>query len=153
MLKRRSGAAVAAVLLAAGCGTQAVRVEPPEVDEATAEVCAEFVAALPDTLMDAERATVRPESELTAAWGDPPIGVRCGVPRPSALAPDSLLQEVNGVPWLPLPADDPTMYVAVGHIAYVELTVPSAHGPPAAALTALSTAVEEHIPALPEGEL
>ncbi|WP_116243793.1 DUF3515 domain-containing protein [Nocardiopsis sp. FIRDI 009] len=153
MLIRRLGAAFTAVLTAAGCGAPTVRVEPPEVDEATARTCAAFVASLPDTLMDAERATVRPESELTAAWGDPPIGVRCGVPRPSALAPDSVLQEVNGVPWLPLPADDPTMYVAVGHTAYVELTVPPTHGPPAAALTTLSAAVEEHIPALPEGEL
>ncbi|MEV2276321.1 DUF3515 domain-containing protein [Nocardiopsis sp. NPDC049922] len=147
------GAAVAAVLLVTGCGAGTVRMEPPAVDGTTTEVCTAFVAALPDTLLDAERANVRPESDVMAAWGDPPIGVRCGIPRPAALTVDAPLQEVDGVPWLPVPADDPAMFVAVGHTAYVELTVPPSHGPPAAALTTLSALVEEHIPPLPEGRL
>ncbi|MFI6577093.1 DUF3515 domain-containing protein [Nocardiopsis sp. NPDC050513] len=147
------GAAVAAVLSATGCGAGTVRMEPPEADETTTQACTAFVAALPDTLLDAERADVRPESDVMAAWGDPPIGVRCGIPRPAALTIDAPLQEVDGVPWLPVPADDPTMFVAVGHTAYVELTAPPSYGPPAAALTTLSTLVEEHIPPLPGDRL
>ncbi|WP_262391641.1 DUF3515 domain-containing protein [Nocardiopsis sp. CNR-923] len=146
-------AAVAGVLLATGCGAGTVRMEPPKTDETTVRTCAALVAALPDTLMGARRADVTPESDVTAAWGDPPIGVRCGVPRPAALTIDAPLQEVDGVPWLPVPADDPTMFVAVGHTAYVELTVPPSHGPAAAALTTLSALVEEHVPPLPEGRL
>ncbi|NYH53656.1 hypothetical protein HNR06_003245 [Nocardiopsis arvandica] len=148
-----AGAVMAVALAATGCGAQTVRIDPPETDTATAGTCADLVAALPDTLLDAERARVRPESDLTAAWGDPPIGLRCGVARPAALAPDSYVEEVNGVTWLPQPQDAPTLYTAVGREAYVELTVPSAHGSPAAALSTVSDLVTEHVPPLPEGRL
>ena len=138
MLRGRSGTAVAVALgmalVASGCGPQTVQMSPPETDGTTTEVCSEFVAELPGTLMDAERAEVQPESEIMAAWGDPPISLRCGVPRPDALQPDSLLEEVNGVAWLPQPEDDPTMFTDVGHQAYVELQVPSGYGAPAPAL-------------------
>jgi len=153
VLRRFAGAGLAVALVATGCGAQTVRMDPPEADEATARTCAGLVGSLPDTLLDAERAQVRPESELTAAWGDPAIGLRCGVPRPVALAPDSLLQEVNGVAWLPQPEDAPTLYTAVGHEAYVELSVPPAHGAPAGALSTVSDLVAEHVPSLPGGEL
>ncbi|MFD6953012.1 hypothetical protein A6A08_13200 [Nocardiopsis sp. TSRI0078] len=155
MLRRYAyaGAVMAVTLAAAGCGAQTVRMEPPETDAATAEVCADLVSALPDTLLDAERARVRPESDLTAAWGDPAIGLRCGVPRPVALKPDSYVEEVNGVTWLPQPQDAPTLYTAVGREAYVELTVPSAHGAPAAALSTVSDLIAEHVPPLPDGRL
>ncbi|MFY7067416.1 DUF3515 domain-containing protein [Nocardiopsis changdeensis] len=137
----------------AGCGAQTVRMEPPLPDAAAEELCTALVADLPDTLMDAERVDVRPASDLTAAWGDPAIGLRCGVERPVALAPDSLLEEVNGVPWLSEPADAPTVFTAVGHEAYVELLIPTSYGPPAAALTTVSDLVSEHLPPLPDGEL
>ncbi|MGW8528320.1 DUF3515 domain-containing protein [Nocardiopsis sp. NPDC055824] len=153
MLKRFAGAALVVALVATGCGAQTVRMEPPEADEATARTCAGLVEALPDTLLEAERARVRPDSELTAAWGDPAIGLRCGVPRPVVLAPDSLLQEVNGVAWLPQPEDAPTLYTVVGREAYVELSVPPAHGAPAGALSTVSDLVSEHVPPLPDGEL
>ncbi|WP_040703784.1 DUF3515 domain-containing protein [Nocardiopsis salina] len=145
--------ALGAVLVATGCGPQTVQMSPPETDGTTTEVCSEFVAELPDTLLDAERAEVQPDSETMAAWGDPPISLRCGVPRPDDLQPDSLLEEVNGVAWLPQPEDDPTMFTAVGHEAYVELQVPSGHGAPAPALTTVSDLISEHIPPLPDGSL
>ena len=137
----------------AGCGGQTVRMEPPLPDASTEELCAALVFDLPDTLMGADRVDVRPASDLTAAWGDPAIGLRCGVGRPVALAPDSLLEEVNGVPWLSEPADAPTVFTAVGHEAYVELVFPSSYGPPAAALTTVSDLVSKHLPPLPGGEL
>ncbi|MFV2195916.1 DUF3515 domain-containing protein [Nocardiopsis sp. LOL_012] len=152
-MRRGFGVACAVALLTAGCGAANVQIEPPRSDGTTTEVCTGFVSALPDTLLDTERATVRPDTGVTAAWGDPPIGVRCGIPRPSTLSPDSVLQEVDGVLWLPQPEDEPTLFIAVGRTAYVELMVPPTYGPPAAALTTLSTLVEEHVPALPEGRL
>ncbi|MGW5880175.1 DUF3515 domain-containing protein [Nocardiopsis terrae] len=145
MRKRYFGAALAVALVTAGCGERTVRVQPPEPDERTAEVCAALVADLPDTLLDAERASVRPDSELTAAWGDPPIGLRCGVPRPASLQMDSVLQEVNGVAWFSPPEDAPSLYTVVEREAYVELTVPPSYGPPAAALAAVSELVDEHL--------
>ena len=148
-----AASALGVVLIAAGCGSQTVQMSPPETDGTTTEVCSAFVDELPDTLMDAERAEIRPESEIMAAWGDPPISLRCGVPRPDSLQPDSLLEEVNGVAWLPQPEDEPTMFTAVGHEAYIELQVPSGHGAPAPALTTMSDLISEHVPALPEGSL
>lgn len=142
-----------ALAAATGCGAQTVRMDPPLPDAAAEDMCAALVADLPDTLLGAERVDVRPASDLTAAWGDPAIGLRCGVVRPVALTRDSLLEEVNGVPWLPEPADAPTVFTAVGHEAYVELLIPPSYGPPAAALTAVSDLVSEHLPPLPDGEL
>ena len=141
------------VLVATGCGQQTVQMTPPETDGTTTAVCSDLVSALPETLLDAERAEVRPETEVMAAWGDPPIGLRCGVPQPSGLSPDSHLSQINGVDWLPQPEDEPTMYTAVGRIAYVELQVPPSYGPPAAALTTVSDLIDEHVPPLPDGVL
>ncbi|MEU3019685.1 MULTISPECIES: DUF3515 domain-containing protein [unclassified Nocardiopsis] len=145
MPKRYFGAALAVVLVTAGCGGQTVQMQPPETDGVTTEACAALVADLPDTLLDARRATVQPESQVMAAWGDPPIGLRCGVPRPSSLEMDSVLEEVNGVAWLPQPEDAPTMYTAVEREAYVELTVPPSYGAPAPALSTLSDLIAEHL--------
>lgn len=145
MPKRYFGAALAVVLVTAGCGGQTVQMQPPETDGQTAEACAALVADLPDTLLGADRATVQPESEIMAAWGDPPIGLRCGVPQPSSLELDSILEEVNGVAWLPQPEDAPTVYTAVEREAYVELSVPPSYGPPAPALSELSDLIAEHL--------
>ncbi|MBR8740520.1 DUF3515 domain-containing protein [Nocardiopsis sp. MG754419] len=144
MLKRYWGAAAVVVLLAAGCG-QTVQMQPFEAQPNTAEPCADLVADLPDTLLGADRATIRPESDVMAAWGDPPIGLRCGVPRPAGLEIDSLLQEVGEVLWLPQPEDAPTMFVAVQREAYVELTIPTSYGAPAGALSEVSELVAEHL--------
>ncbi|WP_026119674.1 DUF3515 domain-containing protein [Nocardiopsis ganjiahuensis] len=145
MHKRYFGAALAVVLVTAGCGDQTVQMQPPETDGQTTEACAALVADLPDTLLGADRATVQPESEVMAAWGDPPIGLRCGVPRPSSLEMDSILEEVNGVAWLPQPEDAPTLYTAVEREAYVELTIPPSYGAPAEALVELSDLINEHL--------
>lgn len=153
VLRRGFGAALAVILVATGCGQQTVRMSPPETDGTTTEICSDLVSALPDTLAGADRAQVRPETEVMAAWGDPPIGLRCGVPRPSELSPDSYLSQINGVDWLPQPEDEPVMYTAVGRAAYVELQVPPSHGPPAAVLTAVSDLIDEHVPRLPDGVL
>lgn len=153
VLKRGFGTALVVLLVAAGCGQQTVRMTPPEADASTTEVCSDLVSALPDTLMDADRAPVEPDTETMAAWGDPPIGLRCGVPQPSELSAYSYLSRINGVDWLPQPEDEPTMYTAVGRTAYVEVQVPPSYGPPAAALSTVSVLVDEHVPPLPDGML
>ncbi len=144
MLKRYFGVACVVALLTAGCG-QTVQMQPFEAEPNTAEPCAALVAALPDTLLGADRATLQPESEVMAAWGDPPIGLRCGVPRPSGLEMDSVLMEVGEVAWLPQPEDAPTVFTAVQREAYVELSVPTSYGAPAAALSEVSELIAEHL--------
>ncbi|MFC7742285.1 DUF3515 family protein [Nocardiopsis composta] len=73
--------------------------------------------------------------------------------RPESYRPDSELTVVNGVAWLPEPADRPTTYTALGREAYVEVTVPPSYSPPAEALVAVGDAVADTVPALPDGEL
>ncbi len=144
---------VLAVVLALVSGCGAVRMEPPEPDARTAELCRAMMARLPEALYEQERVAVVPDSELVAAWGSPTIAVRCGVERPAGLRPDSQLLSVNDIAWLPEPADSPTLFTAVGREAYVELTLPATYTPSGVALTVLSDLVAEEIPALPPGKL
>lgn len=69
----------------------------PSVDEPTRASCAALAAALP-TEVDpgVERRPVSGDEELTAAWGDPPVTLECGVPDPDR--PDEAVT-VNGVSW------------------------------------------------------
>ncbi|WP_169805210.1 DUF3515 domain-containing protein [Nocardiopsis trehalosi] len=146
------GAALGVAVLAAGCAG-AVRVPPPEPEGAAADRCAALVGRLPDTLLGADRAAVEPDSPYVAAWGDPPIAVRCGVERPEGLRPDSELMVVNDVAWLPQPADRPTLFTSVGREVYVEVTLPPSYGAPADGLVEVGGLVAEEAPPLPDGEL
>ncbi|WP_236540365.1 DUF3515 domain-containing protein [Spiractinospora alimapuensis] len=137
----------------AGCGGSTADVTPPDPEGEAAEVCAELVDDLPDVLLDESRVEAEPTSDYTAAWGDPVISVRCGVPRPETLRADSELIAITDVAWLPQPVDHPSMYTAVGHTAYVEVSVPPSYGPPAGALLPISSLIASTIPALPDGEL
>jgi hypothetical protein len=67
-----------------------------------------------------------------AAWGDPAIVLRCGVPRPAALIPDSsaLLIPVNGVSFLPVNGKKDNVFTAVDRAAYIEVSVPVSYPQP-----------------------
>ena len=120
-------ALIALTLAATGCGRQ-VDVTPPE-SQSTA--CADL--ALPDTVAGAGR---RPSSggDATAAWGEPPITLRCGVARPAGLTPTAQLVGVNGIGWLPIEGSGGSGFVAVDWPSqqaptYVEVLVPAAYAP------------------------
>ncbi|MBV2362594.1 DUF3515 domain-containing protein [Streptomonospora nanhaiensis] len=153
---RRAAAALAAlttVAAAAGCASGTVRLPAPSPAPEARDVCRDLVERLPDTLVDQPRAEVEPDTPYAAAWGDPPIALRCGVARPPALAPDSELMVVEEVAWLAEPPAEPNLYTAVGREVYVELTLPPSYGPPAQGLVRVSELIAEEIPALPSGEL
>lgn len=98
---------------------------------------------LPDTVLGAGR---RPTGDpATAAWGEPPITLRCGVARPQALTPTASLVDVDGVTWLPVAGEGGTAFVAVDWPSkddpvYVEVIVPDDYAPEAAALVDLAPA-------------
>jgi uncharacterized protein DUF3515 len=137
-------------LLAAACGVGAVRVPVPAPDPAIARLCAGL--RLPDRLHGESRRSTEPASPLLAAWGSPPIALRCGVPRPAALLPASELVTINGVNWFPEPPDRPVTFTAVGRRAYVEVTVPAKYAPAGDVLLEL-TAMVKAVPEKPDGEL
>jgi hypothetical protein len=117
---------------------------PPEVSAA----CARFTAALPAELSTVgPRRDVTPESDLTAAYGDPPVGVRCGVADPGALTPTSLLVTVDGIDWLPEELTGGWRLTSVGRTANVEVTVPTAQGPAPSVAADLSPTITATLPA------
>ena len=98
--------AVALLLAGTGCtssddpaprATGPVDVPAPQVDAATRASCTALAAALPvEVDPGVERRPVSGDEQLTAAWGDPPITLECGVPEPDRLAEPVT---VNGVSW------------------------------------------------------
>jgi hypothetical protein len=145
-----AGAAALALALA-GCGEGAVKMQAPSPDPAAARLCAGL--RLPERVHGQERRDTSPESSLVAAWGSPPIALRCGVPRPAAMRPDSQLITINGINWFPHPPDRPVTYTAVGRQAYVEVTVPPKYEPAGDVLIELGDSVKATIPEKPEGQL
>ncbi len=139
--------AVAAFALSA-CGESTVEVAVPEPDGAGAAACRSLVAALPDVLDGAQQRAVEPVSDLTAAWGDPPIVLRCGVARPEAYEPTSLVGTYDGVDWLAVEQDDGYLFYAPGRVTWIEVDVPSAYAPEPNPLIDLAPAVSASVPLL-----
>jgi len=105
-------------------------------------------AQLPDELATVgPRRVSTPSSTLTAAYGDPPVAIRCGVPEPGALTPTSLLVTVDGVDWLPEELTGGWLLTTVGRVANVELTVPTAQGPAPSVAADLADVIAATIPA------
>jgi len=87
-----------ALLLPAGC-SDTVSVNAPPLTGADARGCRALLKALPDSIADQPRRKVADEGGYGAAWGDPPIVLRCGVPKPRGLDAFATCQVVNGVGW------------------------------------------------------
>jgi hypothetical protein len=78
-----------------------------------------------------------------AAWGDPAVVARCGVP---GLGPtDTECLEVDGAGWIPEPLSDGTRFTSFGTDPAVEVLVPADYAPEPLLLPAF-TAVAEALP-------
>jgi hypothetical protein len=129
------------VLAIAGCsGT--VTMTDPSPAPAVREQCAALMAALPERVLDERRRTVEP-GELSAAWGDPTITLKCGVEKPPGLGAESECFEVNGVGWFAEEAQGGYLFTTIGRSAYVQIGVPAAYAPEANALVDVADAVEQ----------
>lgn len=145
---------VATILLAAptlgGC-SRPVAVEPPIADAPTTQACAGFTLALPSSLSTAgQRRDVRPDSELTAAYGDPPVTIRCGVTMPAALTATSTLVTVDGIDWFPEQLSAGWRMTTTGRVANVEIAVPDSLGPAPSVAADLTPVIESTIPSVGE---
>ena len=94
-----------------------------------------------------ERRDVDPDSSLTAAYGDPPVAVRCGVPEPGALVATSELVTVDGIDWFPEELTAGWLMTTVGRAANVEITVPDAQGPAPSVAADLAPTILDALPA------
>jgi len=129
---------VAVVLV--GCAGPAPVPAPDDPAAEERQWCEQVMAALPDTVLDQSRRDTE-APELTAAWGDPPISVRCGVNKPKALGPAAQCFEVNRVGWFAEEGVGGMVFTTIGRPVYIEVGVPSDHAPEANALVDLADAV------------
>ena len=112
--------------------------------------CATLMAALPESF---EGFGTKQVDGDTATWkgsdGGDPVTVRCGVDRPSELAPSSRLQTVNGVQWFITDTIENRgqAYVCVDHRPYVALWVPVSGGN--SSITDVSAAIGRVLPTGP----
>ena len=132
---------------------------------ATTPACTSLMAALPDSLAGLPRRVIEhaddPSLAGVAAWGEPAVVLRCGVPTPAELTCTAALQEVDGVVWLPLSTGGDTTYFLVDRSVRVALTVPAAvtsTGPWQQASTIIDATLPERdicrdgVPLLGDGE-
>lgn len=115
--------------------------------------CAALTKAAPQLVDGEKRRDTSPASPLTAAWGEPAITLRCGVPEPAILRPGSKNYDptaedgyFNGVAWLIEKTDGGYRFTAVQRAVYVEVDVPNAYLPQTSAVIDLSPAVIKAIP-------
>jgi hypothetical protein len=130
-----------------GACARPVEVSAPTPAPDVAEACAAFTAALPDELSTVgKRRDVTPRSDVTAAYGDPPVGVRCGVPDPTATGADPALVAVDGIDWIAQELTGGWRLTSVGRAANVEITVPTDQGPAPSVAADLATTIRATLP-------
>jgi hypothetical protein len=151
-------ALLAVVALAAvGCTSRGdANLAAPHPTGKAAKACRALHGRLPKRVDGQARITPNPASVYTAAWGDPAIGLRCGVRRPKKLTPGTAhynptaeAAEVNGVSWLLEKRDDGYRFTTTQRAVYVEVTVPRHYAPEITALTDLARAVRASVPSRP----
>jgi len=133
----------------AGCsgGSGRLSLDSPALAGSRAHACAALVEALPRHVDDQARRRVDAGGGYAAAWGDPAIELRCGVGRPTGLTATSTCQRADGVDWF-VPEDEVTgrptdvTMTTVGRSVYVEVRLPEAYFPPAAAMVDLAPALK-----------
>ncbi|MGI8433474.1 MAG: DUF3515 domain-containing protein [Nocardioidaceae bacterium] len=154
-LSNRLKAAVllAAMLAGTGCagGGAPVAVPSAPADATVVDQCAQLLTALPQEVDGLGRRDVEPRDAAAAAWGDPPVVLRCGVPKPAALHRASACFVVDDVGWLVTqsghtlhpgqPVAGELTFTTVGLSTYVEVTVPRDYQPQGDVLVDLAPAI------------
>jgi hypothetical protein len=99
-----------------------------DAPDATGPACAALTAALPEQLGGLQRRQLvqgdDPQLAGVAAWGEPAVVLRCGLPTPQELTCSASIQQVDQVAWLPLAGSGATTYLAVDRSVRVALTIP-----------------------------
>jgi len=107
--------------------------------------CAALDGALPDTIDGHARRTMVVAEPGVAAWGEPPVVLRCGITDPEELTCAAALTVLNGVSWLVLGESGSTTYIAVDRSVRVAVTLDDSTG--IGAVQALANVIDGHLPA------
>lgn len=134
----RRALVLAAALLAGCTSAQIPAADPSPADQ---QACRDLVEALPLSL-DGHENTGR--SQYAAAWGDPRIVLKCGVPRPTAYEKTSEMVVVNDISWFPEQQAEGYLFTAMGRTPLVEVYVPDNYAPEVNPLVDLAPAMAQH---------
>ncbi len=129
-----------------GCGFGPVDVPTYLPLPGTIATCADLVEALPEVVDDAVRRDVEPASQTAAAWGHPPVILRCGVAEPTDVDPTQAVLEVAGVGWRAASGSGGTFFYTDDRAVVVEVAVPDDYAPEADVLSDLADAVAATVP-------
>ncbi len=116
-----------------GKATSTVTVPPLPPPQASgspdaATLCRALLSALPAELDGHPRRPTTGDPERVAAWGDPPIVLRCDTGERVEPTGTAQVLTVNGVEWTYDEAGGTVVWRSVGRAVTVEVTVPEAHG-------------------------
>lgn len=118
---------------AAGPSTGPLAVPATPAPGASGRYCTDLFKQLPDDLGAEARRTLIVDEPGVAAWGDPAIILRCGLPDPAELTCSANLTtftDAGGVStqWLRIAAGSSVTYLAVDRPVRVAVTVPDSAG-------------------------
>ena len=137
--RRRVAPLLAAVLVLGGC-SNAVEVALP--DDADHEACAAASKQWPEEVKGSlEPTDTDPEDPAVAAWGDPAVIARCGMPELGPTEDQCIV--VDDVDWVAEDIEGGTRLTSFGRDPAIEVIVPEEHDPAPLLLPAFSDAVEE----------
>ncbi|HVF04597.1 MAG TPA: DUF3515 domain-containing protein [Frankiaceae bacterium] len=122
----RTAAVAALAVVAAGCtGNDLPTVPVTAVPTAASAACERFARALPDHLgEDLPRRETEPADPHVAAYGEPPVVIRCGAPTTRDYEQGDPLYDVNGVDWFPEERGDVVVWSLPRAFVNVEVTIP-----------------------------
>lgn len=106
--------------------TTPVALPAPALSARQAVACRALINALPATIRDLRRRPITAGAKQNAAYGDPAITVRCGVPTPD-WKPPADPYVINGVCWLPVESKTKVTLTTVDRETPVMVTVPKAY--------------------------
>lgn len=117
--------------------------DPPGSAESR-QLCAGLTAALPRRLGELTARAVDGDRRSAAAWGDPPVVLRCGLI--AAPTPVGQLVTLDGVDWAPISDQRTVRWTTVGRRATVEVQVPRTYNSQAPLLAQLSPIITGELP-------
>jgi hypothetical protein len=126
-----------------------VPVPARELASDVAAVCRAMVAGLPSSIPAGSRRPVEGGADQAAAYGDPPIVLRCGTALPSTPA-TAVLAVLNGICWYAEPAGSTMTLTTMDRVVPVSVSVPGPVGGSAQLAIPFATAIARADPPRPD---
>lgn len=136
---------VAGGLTTLSCGVGAVELAPADLSEEVRALCDRLLADLPARVAGEERRDVTPYG-AGAAWGDPPVTLRCGTTDAEGMGPAMACEVVDGVGWYAEELEAGYRFTTIGRRTYVEVVVPDTEAQASSALVDVAAAIQGAVP-------